>query len=224
MYNIACSFRSTIQRRRIETPFPTRQPVTISLFQKYNPEKKDWNTTKDMEKQFCVVLSEVQSREEGLKLSDDDTYAEIIKAFRSTIQRRRIETRFVMAQLRLLDALSEVQSREEGLKLPDVSLPHKQNDSFQKYNPEKKDWNGWRALLLCLPCHLSEVQSREEGLKLRLILSCSVTISAFRSTIQRRRIETINEIQAIDPFGNFQKYKPEKKDWNTIKIWKSNFV
>ena len=85
------TFRSTIQRRRIETWLVCHRFIVH------------------------VQLSEVQSREEGLKLiARCCSIAYQREAFRSTIQRRRIETVYVPSRV--------IAKR-----------------GFQKYNPEKKD-------------------------------------------------------------------------------------
>ena len=187
------SFRSTIQRRRIETRDDRRKIRMITFFQKYNPEKKDWNLFLIGTGLPAKGLSEVQSREEGLK------HAHVIggikqsfKAFRSTIQRRRIETNPRPILYQYPPLLSEVQSREEGLKRASLELDVKvritfrstiqrrrieteaaiskprESQNFQKYNPEKKDWNNSVYALKILSNSLSEVQSREEGLKQKL--------------------------------------------------------
>ena len=184
------TFRSTIQRRRIETLFNFTGYSRFYHFQKYNPEKKDWNNNNDNETQDYTILSEVQSREEGLKLPVACVTSDVLASFRSTIQRRRIETWYIHRRRRI----------ESG---------------FQKYNPEKKDWNSISALCRMYCSQLSEVQSREEGLKHPFGYNLHCGCNAFRSTIQRRRIETkITGIKTKDQ-EIFQKYNPEKKDWNS---------
>ena len=245
------AFRSTIQRRRIETGQPLIPKIEYFNFQKYNPEKKDWNCFRQHRRREFPDLSEVQSREEGLKLlrskknawkwvlSEVQSREEGLKrdppfqwnrpqnSFRSTIQRRRIETK-------------------------ELRLPGYRCDTFQKYNPEKKDWNPSALCEGCLRWELSEVQSREEGLKqwdppgaIGLGVLSEVQsreeglkhirqrrtprpMAPFRSTIQRRRIETFGNYLVVVRMRLFQKYNPEKKDWNprnarTRSRWRPTF-
>ena len=111
------SFRSTIQRRRIETQKQKRNNYRSPVFQKYNPEKKDWNWISAIIGDTSVVIFQKYNPEKkdwngnsvSASVSADPT-------FRSTIQRRRIET---TRKMTLFFVLTD----------------------FQKYNPEKKDWN-----------------------------------------------------------------------------------
>ena len=64
----------------------------VQNFQKYNPEKKDWNKVVIAPIINSWNLSEVQSREEGLKPTFVMKVQLNKQTFRSTIQRRRIET------------------------------------------------------------------------------------------------------------------------------------
>ena len=196
-------FRSTIQRRRIETTTTLILKRRRPIFQKYNPEKKDWNggvlwcgclayRLSEVQSReeglkpalysprgFCPRLSEVQSREEGLKLRHDSIASLYCSTFRSTIQRRRIETAVAAFTAHIAASLSEVQSREEGLKRSRL----------------KSEWINWR---------LSEVQSREEGLKQPLCGDVFPFRNTFRSTIQRRRIETTNRNPLLPTSQSFR--------------------
>ena len=257
------TFRSTIQRRRIETFSDFQNPLLSGFFQKYNPEKKDWNRWEGSSHRYCVShfqkynpekkdwnmpspmpiwrprsLSEVQSREEGLK-HIFRRFAGLTRwSFRSTIQRRRIETEVHPGRSRRTFSLSEVQSREEGLKLvpckvnePVLLLSEvqsreeglKRTDLFPAHDyvelsevqsREEGLKRGLNPVVSTSNHRLSEVQSREEGLKRKFRFCQRFGRSTFRSTIQRRRIETIVLLLVTLAVFLFQKYNPEKKDWN----------
>ena len=172
-------FRSTIQRRRIETIVKIIRFVVSDSFQKYNPEKKDWNARKIKPtcSNLCTFRSTIQRRriETGQPLIPKIEYF----TFRSTIQRRRIETWYIRRRRRI-------------------------KSGFQKYNPEKKDWNKFRYNVFFHCFVLSEVQSREEGLKPYVYAYICSYVHSFRSTIQRRRIETKEIRDAFIDSGSFR--------------------
>ena len=91
-------------------------PTYVAIFQKYNPEKKDWNFVRLNVHEVCVYFQKYNPEKKDWNFPSTCRSWSGAQSFRSTIQRRRIETR-----------------------LHTVIVFASQN--FQKYNPEKKDWN-----------------------------------------------------------------------------------
>ena len=136
------------------------------IFQKYNPEKKDWNWLSLWRKVTHGLLSEVQSREEGLKQERRESNPNLLISFRSTIQRRMIETSIRRSLCR-------------------------RGNFFQKYNPEKKDWNkSWRTIEYWGLNIFQKYNPEKKDWNLMLLRGNKRPTYPFRSTIQRRRIET----------------------------------
>ena len=160
------SFRSTIQRRRIETITADIARYGGDTFRSTIQRRRIETSGRQVISECVTLLSEVQSREEGLKLDHHKGLFYPAKPFRSTIQRRRIETippGMTTAVLFGLTFRSTIQRRRIE------TLPQEMESfytiRFQKYNPEKKDWNWITIKGFSIRPNLSEVQSREEGLK-----------------------------------------------------------
>jgi len=134
------AFRATSKRTRIETHSSTSWHSGQRRLSEQHPREQGLKPS-DVITGFTTIriLSEQHPREQGLKRDQCFDIPDILRAFRATSKRTRIETWVNGGYYAVQIELSEQHPREQGLKHPYIVFIDSYSKDFQSNIQENKD-------------------------------------------------------------------------------------